>query len=209
MTTIKGMNVEVFRSRRLGDCSCGGATSRHDTMLLVDGDLFPIFEAKEGEEVLTVEHRSFAGPIAVPATVVRAANGGLALAKEPGWHMAGGNFVSTSDSRFHDAYGDAMPVHDRIEGRTGGDVTTGRLERGWAPHLLSALNDAELHQLTWVETHDSATLGQYVEDLLKTVARLRVDKQNFAEHARELETVIQGAAETSPLAARFAKRKGW
>jgi hypothetical protein len=42
----------------------------------------------------------------------------------PGWHMMGGNYAATSDSRFHRAvekitgsasYG-AVPIHDRCEG---------------------------------------------------------------------------------------------
>lgn len=45
----------------------------------------------------------------------RAAHGGLALTTPAEWVMFGGNYITTTDSRFSSAYGHVLPVHDRIE----------------------------------------------------------------------------------------------
>jgi hypothetical protein len=116
--TIKGMSVSVLRDASGVDCTMRGVSSRVSRILVVDPTVpaLGVFEAKEGDTVLLVDQRggkdhSYMTPIAVPATVV---NG--QLVKSPKWHMFGGNYVTSSDSRFSAAYGHVLPVHDRVEG---------------------------------------------------------------------------------------------
>ena len=114
---MKGMLVFVYRCAAFGDSTNNGVTARHTQMILIDPSQkdSQIFEPQEGDDVLVVDHRGgrdhpFLTPIARPAKVI---GGHLVPAK--GWTMFGGNYVTTSDSRFREAYGHVLPVHDRIE----------------------------------------------------------------------------------------------
>ncbi|NCA16970.1 MAG: hypothetical protein EBS90_07980 [Betaproteobacteria bacterium] len=114
----KGMLVSVYRAAEFSDATNNGITARHNRLLLIDpaaGDSFRVFDAKDGDEVLVVDHRggmdhAYLKPVARPA---RIENGQIVPTKK--WTMFGGNFVSTSDSRFRERFGHVLPVHDRIE----------------------------------------------------------------------------------------------
>lgn len=115
--TLNATLVHVYRSPRLGDCTNSGLTSKFDSIMLVDpqNDQLGGFTVKDGDRVLLVDHRGGRDhpcltPRAVPATII---NG--AVIPDKGWHMFGGNYVSTSDSRFREAFGHVLPVHDRVE----------------------------------------------------------------------------------------------
>ena len=114
----RGLLVHVFRSS-LGDCTNEGVTAHQDQFYLYDPETpfenapeIPD-EAFEAGEVLLVDYvtvgdRSY---FARPAT-----EKGQALTREGhAGPMAGGNFVSTSDSRFRERFGDALRVHDLFE----------------------------------------------------------------------------------------------
>ena len=113
-----GLNVSVYKFP-LGDCTAGGISGgpvKDLCLVNVEGPSKPHWD--------------------VPAAMLVPGNGqGLvkivpAMWCEigewnpvPGWHMMGGNYAATSDSRFHEAvsritgcpsYG-AVPIHDRIE----------------------------------------------------------------------------------------------
>lgn len=107
-----GLIVSVYRDKRLGDCTNGGASSKHDELTLVNVD--GPFEPQP--------HRP-------AALLVKGASRGIARivmqddhdAKR--WTMMGGNYAATSDSRFTKAveaitgapfYG-AVAIHDRVE----------------------------------------------------------------------------------------------
>ena len=115
-----GLNVEVFRSGDGYDCTRNGISSKTDYLCLVN-----------------VEGPNQPGINSSPAMIVKGNGPGLVKIvpaiklhpedsewmPDPRWCMMGGNFVYTSDSRFHRAveritggasYG-AVPIHDRIE----------------------------------------------------------------------------------------------
>lgn len=118
MNKRRGLRVYVYRNPN-GDFTNGGVTSERTTFYLYDAEnefeRAPEIpdEAFERGEVLIVDHvvvgeRSYfarpAGPDGEPLE-----RDGLC------GPMAGGNFVSTSDSRFTERFGDALRVHDRFE----------------------------------------------------------------------------------------------
>lgn len=114
--TIKGLIVHVYRAAQGGDCSRNGLTARVAHCILIDPKIRDgeVIEAKEGDEVLIVDYRQGYShkcltPCARPAKII---NG--EIVKNPGWHMFGGNYI-TGDSRFSDAHGHVLPVHDRCE----------------------------------------------------------------------------------------------
>lgn len=104
-----GMIVYVYRDT-LGDCTNGGISGTFDKLCVtnVDGPFEP-------------------GP-GIPAVVLKPGNIPNALPKlvpeedQEHWVMFGGNYASTSDSRFSEAvkrmcgvYASIVPIHDRIE----------------------------------------------------------------------------------------------
>jgi hypothetical protein len=130
----RGLTAVVYRSADGVDCTAGGITSRHARLTVVgwvDGDP----RGTERAEPMPKGARVSAATDAAPAVllVVRrwldtvhlgpAVPSGDGYALEPGWHMAGGNYAVTSDSRMsdlisgllgHHVYG-ALAVHDRRE----------------------------------------------------------------------------------------------
>lgn len=107
-----GMHVTVYRSADSDyDCTNGGASSRFTELCLtnVDGPWEPTDEIPAAKLVV----RDIGGKTLsiVPDEVADK------------WHMFGGNYAATSDSRFGEAcykmtgqrwYG-AVPIHDRVE----------------------------------------------------------------------------------------------
>ena len=110
-----GMYVSVYKNVEFGndevDCTNGGITSRYNRLCLTNvegpwepGDDAPAAKLMPGNLPGTLK--------IVPDEVAN------------NWHMMGGNYAATSDSRFTEAcknlldgkfYG-AVPVHDRVEG---------------------------------------------------------------------------------------------
>lgn len=115
-----GMLLHVYRSDPLGpfgeaiDCTLGGVSSKARLLCAVNVE-GPFNPSPDVPAVLLLK-----GTIPGALRIVPADEAG-----EPvkGWTMFGGNFASTSDSRFSEAcarlsespcYG-AVPIHDRIE----------------------------------------------------------------------------------------------
>ena len=112
---IKKINVDVFKSASFGDCTNGGLTSRKRSMFLfVDCTREEAVEECEKfginpeDQLLLVrrelwgERHDYAEPLVKPERMAQ---------------CFGGNFVYTSDSRFHEWTGcwNPMPVHDRFD----------------------------------------------------------------------------------------------
>lgn len=112
-----GMNIRVYKSSRIGDCTMDGVSSKFDTLCVVNvsGPFEP-----DGRAAAVLLERHVPGCLRlVPA--VPAPNGEWVRVKAA--VMMGGNYGATSDSRFTEAcerllgqrfYG-AVAIHDRIE----------------------------------------------------------------------------------------------
>jgi hypothetical protein len=106
-----GMIVSVYTDKGSDyDCTCNGVTNRFDRLCVVNVE--GPFEPSDSCPAVTLEAGALDG-IAVLRPVEAGSN----------WTMFGGNYASTSDSRFsraveficgHRFYG-AVAVHDRIE----------------------------------------------------------------------------------------------
>jgi hypothetical protein len=115
---MRGLRVDVYKFP-LGECTNNGITSRHRSVALFDergsirdGNLRPR-DVQDDEAVMIVRHdKEYLGGFvyAVPARVVD----GVVVPVDAQW-MHGGNLLSTSDSRFRERYGCALPAHDRTE----------------------------------------------------------------------------------------------
>jgi hypothetical protein len=112
-----GLLVHVYRSRGL-NCT-NGATRDHDAIIVVGDGFPPIFPA-QGRPVFRLIPGVLMGTVRLVPDGCGAGEGFLPQV------MFGGNYASTSDSRFSDAasrivghyfYG-AVAVHDRTEGDT-------------------------------------------------------------------------------------------
>ena len=118
-----GLLVSVYKNP-LGDCTNGGISSHATQLLLVNVDgptsnghaAYPkallVMERMYGRELVKI----------VPAEYLEIGEY-VEMHPTKKWCMMGGNYASTSDSRFHRAveaitgapsYG-AVPIHDRIE----------------------------------------------------------------------------------------------
>jgi hypothetical protein len=106
-TTQTGLMVSIYRASRIGDCTNGGVSSKYDTAVLIGAE--GPFEPSDTTPALYLT--SFRGRlIATPEPL-----SGKALSGASGkWWMFGGNYVSSSDSRFPNDY--PIPVYDRNEG---------------------------------------------------------------------------------------------
>jgi len=126
MTTTSngpGLILNIFRHANR-DCTAGGLSSKVDSVTLVgfidlDGDTHPM---PEGSRVFPATDER-------PAVLLRVRQIGTLtasiepLASQGQWHMMGGNFAYTSDSRFSHLLEElgftntysAIPIHDRIE----------------------------------------------------------------------------------------------
>ncbi|MEF2247985.1 hypothetical protein [Paenibacillus sp. IITD108] len=98
----QGLYVTVLRNST-GDSTNGGITSIKDRILLVGDGVPAVAQAEENEPYLILKER--AGRLyAVPSSQ-----------DSNTWWMMGGNFVYTSDSRYHRLCNYPIPVHDRQE----------------------------------------------------------------------------------------------
>jgi hypothetical protein len=114
-----GLVVSVYKNP-LGDCTNNGISSRATDLLLVNVSGPTDNNSPRYQKALLVPGNGKGLVKIVPAAWWPNLK---AWSKVEGWCMMGGNYASTSDSRFHDAvceitggasYG-AVPIHDRIE----------------------------------------------------------------------------------------------
>jgi hypothetical protein len=108
----KGLHVSVYRTADLGDCTNGGLTARHNSVVVLGTNEVPIndgvFTMTDPAATLVLTRGPVGQMVAVPLALV---TDGL-----PPNHvgpMFGGNFIYTSDSRFPART--PIPVFDRIE----------------------------------------------------------------------------------------------
>jgi hypothetical protein len=110
---MKGLMVGVLRAADLDGCDCtnGGVSSTHKHLLLVGEGIPEIFEERDGMPAVVLVKRELwserQGKRCTYLHVEPAATHGKA------WHMAGGNFIHSSDSRFPSDQ--PISIHDRIE----------------------------------------------------------------------------------------------
>lgn len=104
-----GMWVDILKPASGSDCTNGGVTSKAEHALLIGEGVAEVFGEKPGEPVLKLVKRMLWGQPYYHAEPAETPKG-------VGW-MFGGNFIHTSDGRFHDAVGHSypIPVHDRTE----------------------------------------------------------------------------------------------
>jgi hypothetical protein len=102
---MKGLMVYTLRNTEPRDCTNGGISSKYDKFVLTGRDIPGIFEPREDMPELKLVYRReldyyCAEPVdgKLPGCV--------------GW-MFGGNYITTSDSRFPNKY--PIPIHDRQE----------------------------------------------------------------------------------------------
>lgn len=98
------LRVTVLRNT-LGDCTNKGLSSRHDSFVLVSGDIPANFVPDEKFQYLKLVKRNICGKVYLHAEPLTPPAG-------IGW-MAGGNFIYSSDSRFPGDY--PISIHDRQE----------------------------------------------------------------------------------------------
>ncbi len=107
-----GLMVSIYESKANGNCSNNGISANAEHVVIVNAE-GPFKPNSRMPGVYVIEHPAGPryGPIAVPA-------------EEPEGHagpMAGGAFISCSDSRFHalleslGSTASAIPLHDRFE----------------------------------------------------------------------------------------------
>lgn len=109
---MKGLVCSVYESKRHGNCSAAGISSRVDSVILCpdpdssnDWGIPKIFDASDDcpavvlRTILVSEDREhvYAVPVGMPV----------------GGSMFGGSFIYSSDSRFPANY--PIPLHDRVE----------------------------------------------------------------------------------------------
>lgn len=113
-----GLLAFVARVARCGDCTNGGISSNHDQLCLVNVD--GPFEPSDDCPAVMLDSHVLGCLRIVPAVKTEAGNW---IIEPGGWYMDGGNYASTSDSRFsaacnrllgHRFYG-AVAIHDRRE----------------------------------------------------------------------------------------------
>lgn len=114
-----GLLVDVFRASEHYDCTNKGISSKSHRICLVNVE-GPFSPNEQAPAAMLVKGNGNGLVKIVPAVYVRTAE---KWQKDPRWCMMGGNYASTSDSRFHNAveaitghpsYG-AVPIHDRVE----------------------------------------------------------------------------------------------
>ena len=112
-----GLNVSVYKFP-LGDCTLDGISSKAKDLCLVNVD-GPCSPDRVTPAAMLVPGNGRGLVKIVPAIL----DDKKRYSPDPRWVMMGGNYASTSDSRFHAAvsritgsasYG-AVPIHDRIE----------------------------------------------------------------------------------------------
>jgi hypothetical protein len=114
------LNTYVLKHTGFGDCTCNGITSQKNSLTISnnyedDVDLIVVDGTNGACNVLNPEDKTVRYVKAIPRkNIVEIVDGEYRL---DSWLMMGGNYVSTSDSRYREITGIAypVPVHDRIE----------------------------------------------------------------------------------------------
>lgn len=120
-----GLIVSVFRAADRADCTSGGISSRASRLCLVNvpGPFKPSEECPAAMLMPNV----YGTARIVPCVKAEPVAGGPVnfdgWQAAPGWHMMGGNYAFTSDSRFSQAvealtgarFFGTVPIHDRQE----------------------------------------------------------------------------------------------
>jgi hypothetical protein len=113
-----GLLVDVYRCS-LGDCTANGISSTATALCLVNVD-GPFDPSEKHPAALLVRGNGNGLLKIVPAMFSKNT---MSWVRDGRWEIMGGNYASTSDSRFHRAveniiqtpsYG-AVPIHDRFE----------------------------------------------------------------------------------------------
>lgn len=108
---MKALPVEVFRTCKLGDCTNGGISAKHDELLILCNDGFiDVDDDNPPENVCKIVHRFLFGKDVYHVEPIQSP-------EEIGW-MSGGNFAYSCDGRFSDLVGGmygAVSIHDRQE----------------------------------------------------------------------------------------------
>ncbi len=102
---MKGLLVYTLTHRDRSDCTNNGLTSKFDKFILIGEGVQGPFDPNKDIPELKLVRRNIFGKPYVHAEPVERAEG-------VGW-MFGGNYITTSDSRFPNTY--PIPVHDRQE----------------------------------------------------------------------------------------------
>lgn len=115
------MSASVYKDSTLGDCTNGGASSKHDNLYVVAKHvtLKDVEEFCKENPAYTVEEF-----FKLDYDFYNNSHYGHYCRLEPinkgnKWYMFGGNYLATSDSRFKDFVGGCkypVPIHDRTEG---------------------------------------------------------------------------------------------
>ena len=136
-TPTKGLRLSVLRHAG-PDCTNNGITARHDELTLVGvrddkeatwGKPAPTVAVPREARVFAPDDRAAAVILVVrhiggaTMCLVPAVHDGRSWVEAPGWHMAGGRFAATPDSRFGAILREAglssgyvaVAVHDRKE----------------------------------------------------------------------------------------------
>ena len=114
---MKGLIASILVDKQIGNCSNGGLSEGHDCVTIVDmGRDSEVFEVKPDRPAVKLVFRTIGSSRIVHAEPVEPV--------KPGHigYMAGGSFITTSDSRLGeylrsrgvDMYG-AISLHDRQE----------------------------------------------------------------------------------------------
>ena len=104
---MKGLIVNIYHNEH-GDFTIEGLSSRHDTLTLIGEGIEGPFEPGDESPAVTLVKRDIGGEIYIHAVPCDKNANPL-----PGWYMAGGNFIYTSDSRFPSRQ--PISIHDRQE----------------------------------------------------------------------------------------------
>ena len=106
MGKLKCISAEIYKPS-YGDCSNNGITSRYTEILIPhDQGWIEVDTEDLPENFCSIEIRELFGNTyinLVPKTI------------RERWHMMGGCFAYSSDSRFRDFSEYPIPIHDRIE----------------------------------------------------------------------------------------------
>jgi hypothetical protein len=104
----KGLLVHVLTDPHTGGCTNGGITTRHHQFILTGDGVEGPFTPDESVPELRLVRRNIGRGEYLHAEPVEAPRDERTVGP-----MFGGNFITTSDSRFPNRY--PIPVHDRWE----------------------------------------------------------------------------------------------
>ena len=114
MEYTKGLRVDILQNPH-GNFSNKGVSLRCKEATIVGPGVPQIHAVRDDAPAVVLVKRDLTGGEYVHAEP---------LATQGKWHMAGGTFLYTSDSRFREIVGHGQPIsfHDRIEGYIHTDI---------------------------------------------------------------------------------------